>query len=81
MERVLDVNDRSLRNIVSGLGSEQDGLPRQTGFDITAASEVMAMLALSPSLQDLRQRMGRIVVGYTGTASRSPPRNSRRPAP
>jgi len=64
--RVLDVNDRSLRTIVSGLGTKQDGIPRQTGFDITAASEVMAVLALSRSLRDLRQRMGRIVVGYTG---------------
>ncbi|HXZ61913.1 MAG TPA: formate--tetrahydrofolate ligase [Acidimicrobiales bacterium] len=65
-KRVLDVNDRSLRSIVSGLGTKQDGIPRQTGFDITAASEVMAVLALSRSLQDLRRRMGRIVVGYTG---------------
>ena len=63
--RVLDVNDRSLRNVVTGLGSAQDGMPRQTGFDITAASEVMAVLALSRTLQDLRSRMGRIVVGYT----------------
>jgi formate--tetrahydrofolate ligase len=63
--RVLDVNDRSLRNIVSGLGTPEDGMPRQTGFDITAASEVMAVLALSTSLQDLRARFGRIVVGYT----------------
>ena len=64
-KRVLDVNDRSLRHIVSGLGTKQDGTPRETGFDITAASEVMAVLALSTSLRDLRQRMGRIVVGYT----------------
>jgi formate--tetrahydrofolate ligase len=63
--RVLDVNDRALRNIVIGLGSAQDGLPRQTGFDITAASEAMAVLALSVSLQDMRARLGRIVVGYT----------------
>jgi formate--tetrahydrofolate ligase len=63
--RVLDVNDRSLRNIVSGLGSRDDGTPRETGFDITAASEVMAILALSTSLQDMRARFGRIVVGYT----------------
>ncbi len=64
-KRVLDVNDRSLRDVVSGLGGHQDGLPRQTGFDITAASEVMAVLALSRTLQDLRTRFGRIVVGYT----------------
>ena len=63
--RVLDVNDRELRNIVTGLGSKADGTPRQAGFDITAASEVMAVLALSSSLQDMRRRMGRIVVGYT----------------
>jgi formate--tetrahydrofolate ligase len=63
--RVLDVNDRALRNIVIGLGSKLDGIPRQTGFDITAASEVMAILALSTSLKDMRARLGRIVVGYT----------------
>jgi formate--tetrahydrofolate ligase len=63
--RVLDVNDRALRNIIVGLGSSVDGVPRQTGFDITAASEVMAILALSRSLQEMRQRLGRIVVGYT----------------
>ena len=61
--RVMDVNDRSLRNIVTGLGSRLDGTPRQAGFDITAASEVMAVLALSTSLKDLRARLGRIVVG------------------
>ena len=63
--RVLDVNDRALRNIVIGLGGKMDGVPRQTGFDITAASEVMAILALSTSLSDMRARLGRIVVGYT----------------
>jgi formate--tetrahydrofolate ligase len=63
--RVLDVNDRALRNIVVGLGSREDGVTRQSGFDITAASEVMAVLALATSLQDLRRRLGRIVVGYT----------------
>jgi len=61
--RVLDVNDRTLRNIVAGLGARADGIPRQTGFDITAASEVMAVLALSSSLQDMRARLGRIVIG------------------
>src|ERR1700751_2086661 len=64
--RVLDVNDRALRNIVIGLGGRADGVPRQTGFDITAASEVMAALALAGSLADLRARLGRIVIGYTG---------------
>ncbi len=63
--RVLDVNDRTLRNIVVGLGSKDDGVTRQSGFDITAASEVMAVLALATSLQDLRRRLGRVVVGYT----------------
>ena len=63
--RVLDVNDRSLRNIVVGLGGRMDGVTRQTGFDITAASEVMAILALATSADDLRARFGRIVVGYT----------------
>jgi formate--tetrahydrofolate ligase len=63
--RVIDVNDRALRNIVIGLGGKADGVTRQTGFDITAASEVMAILALSTSLADLRARLGRIVVGYT----------------
>ncbi len=63
--RVMDMNDRSLRNIVTGLGGRDDGVPRQTGFDITAASEVMATLALTTSLRDLRERLGRIVVGYT----------------
>ncbi len=63
--RVLDVNDRALRNTVIGLGGRLDGVPRETGFDITAASEVMAALALATSLQDLRARMGRIVLGYS----------------
>jgi formate--tetrahydrofolate ligase len=63
--RVLDVNDRALRNIIVGLGDRGDGVPRQTGFDITAASEVMATLALTSSLADLRARLGRIVIGYT----------------
>jgi formate--tetrahydrofolate ligase len=62
--RVLDVNDRALRNIVVGLGSRADGVPRETGFDITAASEVMAILALATSHDDLRDRLGRIVVGF-----------------
>ena len=63
--RVADVNDRALRNIIIGLGGRADGTLRQTGFDITAASEVMATLALCSSQSDLRQRLGRIVVGYT----------------
>jgi formate--tetrahydrofolate ligase len=63
--RVLDVNDRALRNIIVGLGGRGDGVPRQTGFDITAASEVMATLALARSLADMRDRLDRIVIGYT----------------
>jgi formate--tetrahydrofolate ligase len=63
--RVLDVNDRALRNIIIGLGPRSDGIIRETGFDITAASEVMAILALSASLKDLRERLGRIVIGNT----------------
>ena len=60
---VMDVNDRSLRHIITGLGPRVDGVPREAGFDITAASEVMAVLALSNSLKDLRERLGRIVIG------------------
>ena len=63
--RVVDVSDRSLRNITIGQGTKQDGIPRQTGFDITVASEVMAILALASDLKDLRQRLGRIVVAFT----------------
>lgn len=63
--RVMDVNDRALRNVIVGLGEAADGIPRQTGFDITAASEVMVILMLATGLKDLRERLGRIVVGYT----------------
>ncbi len=63
--RVVDLNDRALRNAVIGLGGRADGVPRESGFDITVASEIMAILALTTSLQDLRQRIGRIVVAYT----------------
>jgi formate--tetrahydrofolate ligase len=63
--RSLDVNDRSLRNIVTGLGAKQDGSPMQAGFDITVASEVTAILALTTSLPDLRARLGQTVVGFT----------------
>jgi formate--tetrahydrofolate ligase len=63
--RVMDVNDRVLRNIVIGMGVREDGVIRQSGFDITAASEVMAIVALATSLRDMRQRLGRIVVGNT----------------
>ena len=63
--RVLDVNDRAIRNVIIGLGDKTDGRPRQTGFDIAVASEVMAILALTTSLKDLRQRLGRIVIGLS----------------
>ncbi len=63
--RVEDVNDRALRTVVTGLGGLSQGVPRETGFDITAASEMMAILCLSESLHDLKQRIGRIVVGYS----------------
>lgn len=59
--RVLDVNDRALRNVVVGLGARMDGVPRQSGFDITAASEVMVILSLSSSLRDMRERLGRML--------------------
>jgi formate--tetrahydrofolate ligase len=61
--RVVDMNDNFLRQIIGGLGSERDGRPRQTGFDIAVASEVMAILALTSSLADLRQRLGRVQIG------------------
>ena len=64
-KRVVDVSDRSLRNIVCGLGSRFDGVPRQSGFDITVASECMAILALAKSLKDLRERIGKIIIGQT----------------
>ena len=64
--RCLDVNDRALRNVVVGLGARIDGVPRETGVDITAAGEVMVLLTLAADLRDLRERLGRIVVGTTG---------------
>ncbi|MCR5044286.1 MAG: formate--tetrahydrofolate ligase [Bacteroidaceae bacterium] len=62
-KRVLDVNDRSLRNIVTGLGPKTDGIPAETGFDITPASEIMAILCLSKDLDDLRRRIDNILLG------------------
>jgi len=64
-KRVIDMNDRSLRNIVVGLGGTTSGIPRETGFDITAASEIMAILCLADNLHDLKIRLGNIFVGYT----------------
>lgn len=64
-KRVMDMNERSLREIVIGLGGTSEGVPRQSGFDITAASEVMATLCLAKDLTDLKQRLGNIFVGFT----------------
>lgn len=64
-KRVLDVNDRSLRNIISGLGGSANGIPTETGFDITPASEIMAILCLASDLDDLKRRVGNILLGYT----------------
>lgn len=64
-KRVLDVNDRSLRNIVSGLGGSANGVPAETGFDITPASEIMAILCLATDIEDLKRRVGNILLGYT----------------
>lgn len=63
-KRVMDMNDRALRDIIIGLGGRSEGIPRETGFDITAASEVMAVLCLANGIPDLKARLGRIVVGY-----------------
>ena len=64
-KRVLDENDRSLRNIVSGLGGSANGVPTETGFDITPASEIMAILCLATDIEDLKRRVGNILLGYT----------------
>ncbi len=64
-KRVMDMNDRSLRHIIVGLGGTTSGIPRETGFDITAASEVMAILCLAEDFEDLKQRLGNIFIGYT----------------
>ena len=64
-KRVVDMNDRQLRFVVDGLGGKANGTPREDGFDITVASEIMAVLCLSKDIPDLKERLGRIVVGYT----------------
>ncbi len=64
-KRCVDMNDRQLRNIVDGLGGKPNGMPREDGFDITVASEVMAVLCLADSITDLKERLGRIIVAYT----------------
>ena len=63
-KRVVDLNDRALRNIVVGLGGKMNGVPREDGFDISVASEIMAILCLATSLEDLKERVGRIIVAY-----------------
>lgn len=68
-KRVIDVNDRSLRNIVTGLGGSANGVPQESGFDITPASEIMAILCLSESIEDLRSRIENIALGYTADGS------------
>ena len=79
--RTLDVNDRALRNIVVGLGTREDGVPRQTGFDITAASEVMAILALSTSLRTCAGAWDVSWWDSPPTVPPSPPNNCGPPAP
>ena len=64
-KRVLDMNDRALRNIVIGLGGKPNGVPRQDGFDITVASEIMAILCLAANLEDLKERVANILIAYT----------------
>ena len=64
-KRAVDMNDRQLRNIVNGLGGRMQGVPREDGFEITVASEVMAILCLASDITDLKERLGRIIVGYT----------------
>ena len=64
-KRVVDMNDRQLRHVIDGIGGKAQGVPREDGFDITVASEVMAILCLSTSISDLKERLGEIVVGYS----------------
>lgn len=64
-KRVVDLNDRALRNIVCGMGGKAHGIPRETGFDITVASEMMAILCLTSDLEDMKKRLGNIIIGYT----------------
>ena len=64
-KRCVDMNDRQLRNVIDGLGGRMQGVPREDGFDITVASEVMAVLCLASSITDLKERLSRIIVGYT----------------
>ena len=79
--RVMDMNDRALRSIVNSLGGIANGFPREDGFDITVASEVMAIFCLAMDLKDLEQRLGNIVVGYTRDRKPVTARDSRATAP
>ena len=63
--RCVDMNDRQLRNVVDGLGGRTNGMPREDGYDITVASEIMAVLCLASDINDLKARLGRIIIGYT----------------
>ena len=76
-KRVVDMNDRALRDIVVSLGGPGNGYPRQDGFDIVVASEIMAIFCLATSLKDLKARLGNIVVGYTRDQDRREARHSR----
>ena len=64
-KRCVDMNDRQLRNVVDGLGGKTNGMPREDGYDITVASEIMAVLCLASDINDLKERLGRIIIGYT----------------
>ncbi len=80
-KRVMDMNERALRDIVIGLGGKANGMPRQSGFDITTASEIMALLCLAKDRKDLEDRLARVVVGLNKSGERrSPPRTCRRAA-
>ena len=63
--RCVDMNDRQLRNVVDGLGGRTNGMPREDGYDITVASEIMAVLCLASDIKDLKERLSRIIIGYT----------------
>ena len=78
--RCLDINDRALRDVVIGLGGKPNGYPRETGFDITAASEVMAIVAVARDLADLRRRLGAITVARAASGAPSPRKSSAPPA-
>ena len=66
--RCVDMNDRQLRNVVDGLGGRTNGMPREDGYDITVASEIMAVLCLASDIKDLKERLSRIIIGYTSVS-------------